>query len=527
MTTETVRLAGTVVGAEDSVVLGWSELNADGERQRAWWTRQGFSLERADGSTVEVVVDGHALQLVVTDKRTARWKDIESEPMCEPFRHRGPAPHRRVTVKSATVRVGDQVEMLAEVIERAFVESAQTHRAAPERTIQAVSPRLMAAGPDAASALDRALEARQPKDTKAQPRRSAMGQAPTGRSPSTGGSPAPPVGRRALRTLGALFWLAVAVGSVVLAVTRPFAPITLDLVATAVGAVATAVLFHWSRLGMPAFIGKSRLGSVAPKTKRTVVVGVLTMWLMLPSTFYGADHATLSHNNSWFTNAVWFAYVLAVTGWLWYSTRTSARIVGALVEAPEASRPLVDGEWARFDGVVEDPTPIKVAGVDAAVALTTSRKSSGDSDPDIVVDRLAVLGGFVVRTEHDAIEVIPTGSAWASQITSWAPASRADDELRAVSTELIPVGASISIAGRVQLARNGRPSLRSTGRESLVFYAGRSGADLVLSLRRKRIIRRLALGLLVASLAGIIVANVALQPRLPEWTFEMRTSDYD
>ncbi|MDH5492821.1 MAG: hypothetical protein OEY14_12785, partial [Myxococcales bacterium] len=112
--------------------LLWAQL-ADGSSLRERWIRcEPFELELEDGWRITVDVGHRGLTLEPPFERQGRWREFEGLPESEPFRALAPAPHRRVTLTSASLEDGEEAGVLAEILEERF-EEGEHHRAAPRK----------------------------------------------------------------------------------------------------------------------------------------------------------------------------------------------------------------------------------------------------------------------------------------------------------------------------------------------------------------------------------------------------------
>ncbi|MDB4993249.1 MAG: hypothetical protein JWM74_681 [Myxococcaceae bacterium] len=477
-----------------------------------------FDLELDDGARVAIDASSG---LTVVPERTQRatWGALENEIAAAPFRESAPGPHLTVTLKSAAATDGDVVEVYGEATEHSFEDAGATTRDAPKQRVSRLRAIIVGVGPDARAALDAAIGLRAKAEATAAARTADALRDASQRS-------------EAPRPRGHLAWFAAAGVVIAVAVAIPLSPLTVDLLACAMGLVASALYFWWRTRAPNLYEGDVRIlksmldggGILVP----LVAAGMATLPAIVadfPPNHLAYRSRAIS-DSGWITNwseasvVCWAAYIACLGVAVHLASRRSARILSTLLAAPAHPEPPFAKTWGSTMGTVADPTPVELDGEALAVAAIAEEEvQTSGSYFDFTADRILREGSFFVEGAAGTFEVHPARAIWGSAVQR-IPSKTPPDErqMQAVRADVIPIGGRVLVAGRASRANGERHgSIDATGPESLVFYAGPAGSDpraFVSSALRRRSTTIAVLALMTFGLAagGTVVATTVAPP---------------
>lgn len=484
------RWVGTV--RADGQVLSWSSLDVAGSVRAHWLVRGNFELELEDGRTLHVDASNRELDIQPVTERRDRWSDLESLPECRMFRATGPAPHSKVTLRTCSISGGDRVTVVGSVIQETF-EPGSDHRSAPEKHPTHVRAERVAQG-------DVEEEAkRSPKKKPGRVDRSRFGIA------------------RGTYVLGAITAIGFVLGAWSWSVTG-LGSRAVDLIIFGFGGITATALWQFHVSHPVGFIHRDKYVDLRPGWSFLGFAYVFWLIMMTLSLFWDGEMAEghLVNNQGVVTWASIGVAALGV-GWVLVTSFRTLRLIDVITKA-EPLAGIAVGAWGRIVGTVHDPTP--VLGGEAAMAAKRELEwtdGSGSHDLEMATYN---QDSFFVRTDDGEVEIEAGQGTWATDVRRF-PEWRGFAGMRVpvdgrllLSTELIPQGAKIVVAGRIMA---GDPFvMKSTGPESLVFFATRPDGDPVASLRRARLVRIVVVALcLVCGAASWSLAE-ATRGDLPE-----------
>jgi hypothetical protein len=476
---EAIRLAGTIheivrapgrwrveVGGTTTVVDEAGELIVD-----------------VDGAAVRVdIVEG----ALCDDGAIAKGGWGELVPGCGGRFAAGLAPaFTPATLEMVTLASGAQVEIYGEVVSRAFADDGGM-RDAPSSRVDRVRALLISSGDDRTARIGRAVEARFPPASRlaraSWAARRAEARKAIALDPGTRDPGSPRYRPERITIAHALVWAAITIVATVLGVANDDHRFRVLALAAAVGALVY-------RPGPP-------VRPFRALDKR-----------------YGASlHPT---EGWWFASLAIWTFV-ALTVWASWSARAVGYVALAMIVivfatglagAPTYARhrrlrraPLWKGELgvhAAFEGVVGDPTPIKIGDANVAIGRGTGFDETIGSDPDRVVwHRFHSDGTFLVKTDAGVVEISPQQIVWSTTVTIRATTDHQSADYEVV--EIIPVGGRVLAAGWIEAGEGGGPpKLSARGTEpALLVATGPAGEPRywLAQLARTRVIS--ALGLL-------------------------------
>ncbi|MBK7579342.1 MAG: MFS transporter [Myxococcales bacterium] len=477
-TTRTLRvdLLGVVAPHEPPgrVVLVCSTLAAAGSTNEASHG-EAFELVLRDGSTVRVDLEDFPSDGLSAPKTSERgtWRQVEQTALARPFRGRGPGPHVKVTVDGACVATGDEVLVIGMPTDEQLEAGEDAYR---ERRILRLSEVRATRVAKGAAAIEQArAAAKLAKTSRERPRR---------RLPS----------KKSL-LIGALVIIVLAaLGSALLR--DPW------LWATWGAGLSSAVIFGLS-------VSRDTDSPGAPAAGETFldIIAAIQLFIAL-AMLLGAHAVALAAGGQ--SMAGMSAAAFAVAGILAClgaarATRQPRRHARIMLDAPAHTETSMDGDWERFCGTVEDPTPVRVSGVAAAMSRVVSQ-----GETSVVVDDT-----FVLVSDERRIEVDPSDAIWSSTARRSVP--MLEDPMGRVLEE-IPVGARALVVGRKR-NQGGRARIAASGPESLFIFAVPEREEPLDTLRRwqasDRRNQRLQLALCCLAVTLSVLALAATLPHAP------------
>lgn len=492
-TGEAIRIAGTVT----AVVIP----------PQRWRTKLGGTIHEA-GAPGEVVIDvgGRAVTVdVVGDAlcddgpaEKCSWGEAVTRTGDRFKAHLAPV-FTPVSLATATLAVGAEVEIYGEVVARSFADDGGM-REAPSTSVDRVRALLASSGSGAASRLATAVARRYPPASRSiAPDRGAMRAAQ--RMAQENDARAREPGHRMYRHEAAVkvnFWIWVGLTLVAMlaaALRSDHAMVVLGLTC-AVG----AVLFRPMPPVRPFRALEKHFGGGRHPTEgwwiaTVAVLALFTIvaWLSVPDP-----------RAPGFVGLAMIAIALIAGG---SGARTYARR-SEMLRAPKWTGAV--GVYAALEGVVKDPTPVRLGKADAAIAAGVGYDETIGSNPDKVVwQRFHGIGTFLIETSAGVVEVSPQHAVWATTVEDRVKTNHdgADYEL----VELIPVGGKILAAGWIEPGTAGGPvTLQARGTQpALLVATGPAGEprDWLVRLGRARMLT--ALGLVV--IAGALVWELWLR----------------
>ena len=465
-----LRLCGTIAGPEGAIPIADATMVVSGAVETLVETREPFELILDDHQRVRVELPaGDALRVLAT-KRTARgrWADIETNPLARVFREQAPGPHVAVKLSGRLAAVGDSVEILADVLEHEPTDGPSGPRDAPAMRVAAVRATIIAWGRDTATEMDALCREALPALSRDVPRPASTPRAWK---------------RWALIT-------SIVAGLGVIAVAMLSSRVVLvDVVSVVAALVAASYEVVNPGTEVPVFRAGADRRNDPERVGLPMLAGL---------SFAGAAVVSLLHivgalagdapDPTYVVPLLSAATLVVSATSLLLACRYAVRVVTLLLGAAPHPRELPDGAWGMSVGVVRDPTPLLTTAAPLAMALTV-----GDAK------KLAHEGTFFVETEAGPIEIDPEGALWASRVT----AARVEGEER-VYQEIVPIGASVAVVGRLRRRGEEGARLASTGPESLILFATAADESALELLRRFVRSRRNMLALLLGTAAAIL-----------------------
>jgi hypothetical protein len=515
-----ITIEGTVLGDDDASgdVLAWAELSVGRESWSRWPARRAFAVRQDDGSRIDVDVGMRSLELFPIDTRSARYADLERDPITLAFREHAPAPHVRASLRSARVRAGDRVIVHGEV--HGETQEGGSHRTPASRRVAAVRAHAIGVGPDGARELERAVaRARAPRATSARGWSLPTLRLPTLRLPDG------PWGHGAwlvvAGVLAALATLETVTSADSVPGGLPFLPAVslprptpraVDLAILAVDYVVVA--WRLQTLHLPSFVrDEARVPTPLPFASPGGVAILATVPLIVVFAGNGDLRGVPFANGVPIVATVATIGALVLVALALREGAPSIRYARIVLAAPAYPAALPEDTWGATTGVVDDPTPVDAGGRSAAIAFAEEEVITEGSSPNIDRARLLCTDTFFVVTEDGTrVEVLPRHAAWSSAVR-FRPRSGPARTIP-VSTELVPDGAAIVAVGRVS-RQDGVPVLRARGPESLFFYASPAGTDPRAWLRSGTRLRIAGIVAMVALALTIPALAVATSPALP------------
>jgi hypothetical protein len=161
---------------------------------------------------------------------------------------------------------------------------------------------------------------------------------------------------------------------------------------------------------------------------------------------------------------------LAVLGGFYaLDDRRDRRTLATVLGKPTSPRTHAGG-WTVLEGVIEDPTPVKVAGNAAALAVSVRYDKGIGSSPDIETSRKFLnQEWFVIRAEDGSVVVDPNEIVWATTVHV-----SEEHGLQASFEAWIPVGGKVAACGMIERdgdGTNGTLRLRARGTTPAVVFA--------------------------------------------------------
>ena len=487
---EEVRVFGQV--EDEGSVLWWVSLDHGESVAAHWLQRRAFRMEAEDGSLVDVEVP-RSIDIEPVTEEKGRWSKFERLPQSAPFRTSGPAPHRKVAFRSAQVSHGDQITVVGRPADSTFEGGGMREAATAVRRV--VAERIFH-GRDDPRQTDEGVPLPEPK----------LGYAP--------------ILTAAIGLAG--FVLAA------LAATR-FEPLSPAVSSGSVfGLTMFGVAYAWAMRGkrLPLFIHRDAKVDTAPLPGGwgfaivltfTIFMGAIVLW-----DFNGTNPDTGGHINNQNPVLIGCAGLLvALLATMWFGMRNTIGLSNLILNAPPHDSPRA-GQWGRLVGRVFDPTPVRAAGREAAMAASTELKWRDGSGDHLTSLEVSNEDTFLLCSEQWQTEVQPGDATWATDVRRF-PTFRGSGQFRVpvngrllTSTELIPQGASMVLVGRPQESRRGaKLSMRSTGPESLVFFATLPETDPIAALKRARRRHLVSLAVVIGCLVSVTTVSLAFRPYLP------------
>jgi hypothetical protein len=512
--TERVRLVGIArafVGQTDRRVLVQRTIVAD--EQGAFGridVLDAFDIELEGGRRLRVEMSKEArIEPLSTKKK--KWGELENDPSFASIRDRGPGPHVTVTVKRAAIEDGDRIALAGEEKEFFFEEAKEGLRDAPKRELSMVSADLVASGSDAeeilAHALDGPAAEASPVETPKADKRTRKERE---KKPRT---------LRSYVTVPRVFVL-VGIFLLLVAATMRRSTGFLDAIITANGSFAIAT-FAWAWRSLPRFVHGNKAVEDTKNAEANVFVGGM---LALPLMVVFAGISDLRYawspppkgveeaNASYLVGAIAFIYVTLIFVNFVRSTRRRAALLGTIVDAAPFTAMPDETKWGSIEGVVRDPTPIKVGGGPRALANVIEREVRPGSDPDIVTEKVLNEGTFFIDADVGSFELDPRSATWASDVHQVVT----DTEKKKVHADVVVIGGHAVVAGRAVTPAKGQAARFIAGRaDSLVFFATARDVDARAKATKILSRRRLAAVLVGAFALSIAGSMVRYEPELP------------
>ena len=474
----------------DGQALAWSSLDVAGSVRAHWLVRADFELELDDGTTLRVDATNRELDIAPVEERRDAWRDLETLPECRMFRATGPAPHSKVTLRTSSISGGDRVTVVGTVLEEGF-DAGTDHRSAPEKRPTHVRADRVVKGE---------LEAA--PDVKPAPKERttfgvAMGTVVLGLITLIGFG------------LGAALWLRSGLGSR-----------AVDLVIFGCGGLAATTVWQF-HVGLPVgFIHRDKY--VDPRPGWSMLGFAVVFWLMMMSmalTWDGDFVDGRQVNNQGMIAGSSVALAAFAVVWVLVTSFRTLRLIDVILDAPPLDG-LAVGSWGRIVGTVHDPTP--VLGGEAAMAAKRELDWTDGSGPHDLEMSTHNQDTFFVRTPNGEVEIEAGDGMWATDVRRF-PGWRGFAGMRVpvdgrllLSTELIPQGAQIVVAGRLSSTAESGFAMKSTGPESLVFFATHRDGSPVAGLRKARSARIFVVALcLICGSAAWTLAEIT-RDDLPE-----------
>lgn len=393
-------------------------------------TREPFTLELHDGTTVRVVPKPDVNVFGDDSVERGVWGDRSSHPLARPFAGRGPGPHVNVVLSGVVFAPGDRIVVAGEVLAADPVGEGG-YRAQQSVVVSEVSATAIST-PGAADRIP----------PEAAPRRAAD---------------EPRSWKRHL-WIGLVITIVCVVGKAIW--TSP--AILVELLVLVLACVAMTR----NSTDAPRFVPISGVADFLE------TMGFLAMGLAMIAVATSFVLAVFSLGEwpdpSWIAIACTFAAITSLVQRR--AQRGSFDIARAILGAPEHAE---DGKWRRIGGVVEDPTPVKVVGAPSALSRVTEGATS------IVTD-----GAFLVRAGDVLVEVWPDEAVWSSTVRAKSVTKKIEAEGEQTSItheELIPVGGKAVVVARMVRHETGLRAA-STGPESLLLFATAAEQDPVQEL---------------------------------------------
>lgn len=400
-----------------------------------------------------------------------------------------------VSLATTTLAVGAEVEIYGEVLARTFADDGGL-RDAPSSSITHVRALLVASGAGAESRLASAIAQRfPPAARKVTSRRARRTAAPRPPDPRTAEPSCRQFRHEPAVVFNAIVWAGFAL--ICLAISG----ISSDprWLLLALGSAAAAVLFRPMPPVRPFRALEKRFSGARHPSDMAwfaifflYTVGLGIAWFQLPPAYVG--YAGLLF--------VGVAAIGGIAGAATYARRAEMLRTPAWTGAVDVD--------AAIEGIVRDPTPLRIGNKAAAVARSTGYDEGIGSNPDKVVwQRFHDAGTFLIETRSGVVEVSPQHAVWCTTVVDrvYATQSGADYEI----VELIPVGGRVLATGRIERGPSGGPVvLRSKGtRPAFVVATGPVGEprDWLVRLARARLVTAAAL----AVIGGLLVWTLWLR----------------
>ena len=187
-------------------------------------------------------------------------------------------------------------------------------------------------------------------------------------------------------------------------------------------------------------------------------------------------------------------------GWFftifWWRSHTYS-LYARMIGTPRVAISEASGKSGTCSGVVSDPTPVQVAGRQAAIGVVTEFKTRRGNETSA---KFFGNGTFVIDTSEGPISVDPSECMWASSEEERQEAM----VFRHSVSRWIPVGGKIAACGRyVNYTKKGAPPLRlvSEGTNPVILFASNDIDPLRLATRIVSQRRITLLGILAVTLA--------------------------
>jgi hypothetical protein len=481
-TGEAIRLAGTITQVVHA--------------PQRWRTKLGGTIHAA-GAPGEVIVDvaGRAVTVEVTGTalcddgpaEKCSWGEAVTKSGDRFKAHEAPV-FTPVSLATATLAVGAQVEIYGEVLARSFADDGGM-REAPSTTIDRVRALLVCSGSGAASRLATAIERTYPPASRtAPPSRAADKRARKG-DPRTQEPGSPQFRYEPAVIIHWWFWVAATALAMLVATVRS------DRAALVLGLTCAVgvVLFRPMPPVRPFRALEKRFGGARHPTEGWWVSAVavflfctIIAWLSLPSPAPGYV-------------GLGMIAVAAIAGGLGAVTYARRR---EMLRAPRWTGEI--GVYAALEGVVRDPTPVRIGNADAAIASGTGYDQAIGSSPDKVVwQRFHGVGTFLIETSAGVVEVSPQHAVWATTVQDRVKTNvdGADYEL----VEIIPVGGRVLATGWIERGTGAGPvTLQARGtRPALLVATGPAGEprDWIARLARARVLTAIGLAVIGGALS--------------------------
>jgi hypothetical protein len=329
---------------------------------------------------------------------------------------------------------------------------------------------------------------------------------------------------------GYLVWLAVALAAFIAAAELPLSPLTVDLLACAVGLAASALYFWWRARAPDLYEADVRVVRSFLDSGGILVALVAVGMATFPMFIEDYPPNRLAYRTRAIVNwsevsvVCWAAYIACLGVAVYRASRRSSRVLSTLLAAPPHPPPPFTNTWGSTMGTVAAPTrPVQLEGENLVLALVTEEDLSAGASPGALAnfraDRTLKEGSFFVEGAAGSLEVHPGRAVWGSAVQrrftpTAPPAAR---EMVAVRADVLPIGGVVLVAGRASRAsalESG--SIEATGPESLLFYAGPAGSDprvaLTTAIRRRHAVLATLAILTFGVLAGGTVLATSVTP---------------
>ncbi len=454
-----------------------------------------FDLDMVDGGTVVVEAPKERLRLFGAPAKVLRgaWSELRDMPEASGLARNEVAPFSSVELHVVTIEDGDRIEVYGTVFEEAFDEATGTLRtAAVKRPSRMVAEMIAFDDANEIRAMTVAIadlksEAKRELVTKpAQPDKDARSKDPTRPLPAAW----TPIGIGVAIIAAHVLWIANAHANEVWSI---------ELMAVCWAVVA--FVFRPTREA-PDFFNREK--STREMSGVNFTIGVFlfaTPEMMLGWYSESTSPAPTAFLIVTFVFLIgWFFMILR---WRSHTYLLYARMIGA----PRVAISEASGKSGTCTGVVSDPTPVQVAGRQAAIGVVTEFETRQGNETSA---KFFGNGTFVIDTSEAAISVDPSECMWASSEEE----RHETMVFRHSVSRWIPVGGKIAACGRyVNYTKKGAPPLRlvSEGTFPVILFATHDMDPLRLATRIVWQRRITLIGILAVTVAVAAVSALRVQ----------------